>query len=148
MLKFISSKQKKEITKKLESQYQIKELKINYRFLKDTKDKIYIINNKISEIELKNYKIGTIGLYFGTLNNNDLRLSMEGSFLIGKYAKQNILELTNAQLKEWISGKNISTKEELSGFVILKHNKDFLGTGKYKEHIIINHVPKERRTNL
>jgi len=45
-----------------------------------------------------------------------------------------------------MSGENIETKEKLEGFIILKYKKDCLGTGKYKDSIIINYLPKERRT--
>jgi len=89
MLKFISKKQKKEIIKYLEKPYNIEKLKISHKFLKDNRDKIYIINKKIDEIELNNYKLDLIGLYFCTLIHNEIRLSVEGSQLIGKYAKKN-----------------------------------------------------------
>jgi NOL1/NOP2/fmu family ribosome biogenesis protein len=37
------------------------------------------------------------------------------------------------------------TNKEYDGFVILKHENDFLGTGKYKNEKILNFVPKARR---
>ena len=163
MLTFISEKQKKEILKLLISHYGIEDLEFPHKFpyilVKDTNGRIFIINEKIREISLSDLKIESIGLYFCKLVHNEIRLSMEGSFIIGKQAKKNILDISKEQLKDWISGKDIKLDENqleesqnkdknnnLQGFIIIKHNNDFLGAGKLKDSIILNFVPKERRS--
>jgi len=79
---------------------------------------------------------------------------MEGSYIIGKQAKKNILEINNEQLKDWMQGKDIKLENQqlkennnLNGFIIIKYNNDFLGEGKLKESTVLNYVPKERRSN-
>ena len=44
-----------------------------------------------------------------------------------------------------MSGSEILIKTNLKGFVIIKHKKDFLGSGKASENKIGNFIPKERR---
>jgi len=154
MLTFISEKQKKEILKLISQQFEIEKLTLPHIFVKDTNDRVFIINQKIREIELKDYKIESIGLYFCKLVHNEVRLSMEGSYIIGKQAKKNILEINNEQLKDWMQGKDIKLENQqlkennnLNGFIIIKYNNDFLGEGKLKESTVLNYVPKERRSN-
>jgi len=154
MLTFISEKQKKEILKLISQQFEIENLTLPHIFVKDTNDRVFIINQKIREIELKDYKIESIGLYFLKLVHNEVRLSMEGSYIIGKQAKKNILEINNEQLKDWMQGKDIKLENQqlkennnLNGFIIIKYNNDFLGEGKLKESTVLNYVPKERRSN-
>ena len=150
MLTFISEKQKKEILKLISQQFEIENLTLPHIFVKDTNDRVFIINQKIREIELKDYKIESIGLYFLKLVHNEVRLSMEGSYIIGKQAKKNILEINNEQLKDWMQGKDIKLEDNqnnLNGFIIIKYNQDFLGEGKLKDNLVLNYVPKERRSN-
>jgi len=150
MLTFISEKQKKEILKLISQQFEIENLTLPHIFVKDTNDRVFIINQKIREIELKDYKIESIGLYFCKLVHNEVRLSMEGSYIIGKQAKKNILEINNEQLKDWMQGKDIKLEDNqnnLNGFIIIKYNQDFLGEGKLKDNLVLNYVPKERRSN-
>jgi NOL1/NOP2/fmu family ribosome biogenesis protein len=42
-------------------------------------------------------------------------------------------------------GQDIDVDGSYEGFVILKHGNDYVGSGKFKEGIILNFVPKARR---
>ena len=145
MQKILNSKEIKRILKWLKDHYCIKELKIEKVFLQNTKDKIYLISKKISEMETKNLRINLIGMYFAKQEKNGLRLTIEGSQIIGLKATKNIAVLNKEQIKQWIRGEDIGYQEDLKGFVIIKHENDFYGTGFYKEGKILNYVPKERR---
>jgi NOL1/NOP2/fmu family ribosome biogenesis protein len=79
------------------------------------------------------------------LNNEELRLSIEGSQIIGKVAKRNVLELDDDLAKKWMSGEDFEIKTELNGFVIIKNRVDFLGCGRVAKGKLFNYVPKERR---
>ena len=59
----ISKKQVKEIVTELKEYYGIKELKLNYSFVKDAKNKIYLINKDYKKITT-NLRINQLGLYF------------------------------------------------------------------------------------
>ena len=146
-LKILNKKQTKEILSLIKKQFGA-EFKSDFAFLKNEKGKIYLINKDISKINLEKLRINSLGLYFAETRNNEIRLSIEGSQLIGPLAKKNILELTEKQVKEWMQGNDLETKGDYSGFVLVKHNKDFLGCGKVREGKVFNYVGKARRINI
>lgn len=143
-LKILNSKEMKEILNLIEKQWGAK-LKLDYAFLKNQKNRIFIINKDISKIDLSKLRINSIGMYFCELNKAGIRLSIEGSNIIGKKATKNIIEINEQQTKQWLRGEDLEIKGNYSAFVILKHNNDFLGTGKYKDNKVLNYVGKERR---
>ena len=55
---------------------------------------------------------------------------------------KNIVELDKKEAELWSMGNDLDKKLKVYGFVILKHKKDFIGCGKYKEGKIFNYVPK------
>ncbi len=143
-LKILNKKQIKELLALIKQQWNAS-IDLNYAFLKDNDDKIFIINKEFAELDLTKLRINNIGLYFAQKMIDGLRLSIEGSQIIGPKAKKNILELNKKQTKEWFQGNDIEVKTEMQNYVILKHESDFLGTGKIKENKILNYIPKSRR---
>ena len=143
-LKILNRKAVKEILALIEKQWDA-EIDLDCVFLQDKEGKIFIINKEFAEIDLTKLRVNSMGLYIAQLMPDGIRLSIEGSQLIGLKAKKNILELTEKQAKEWFQGNDIEIKTEMKNYVILKHNKDFLGTGKIKENKILNYIPKSRR---
>tara|TARA_Y100000310_G_scaffold341964_1_gene443103 strand:- start:1585 stop:2037 length:453 start_codon:yes stop_codon:yes gene_type:complete len=145
-LKILNTKEIKEILKLIEDQWDAK-LKPDYAFLKNNKNRIFIVNKDISKIELEKLRINSIGMYFCEIDNLGIRLSIEGSQIVGPKAEKNTVEITEQQVKQWLKGDDLEVDENYDGFVIIKHNNDFLGTGKYKENKILNYVNKSRRVN-
>jgi NOL1/NOP2/fmu family ribosome biogenesis protein len=143
-LKILNKKQIKEILVLIKKQWSA-DLTLDYAFLKDKNDKIFIINKEFAKINLEKLRINSMGLYFAQLMPDGIRLSIEGSQIIGPRAKKNILELNEKQKKEWLRGNDLEIKTELKNYVILKCNKDFLGIGKIKQNKILNYIPKTRR---
>ncbi len=118
---------------------------LDYAFLEGRDNKIYLINKEFASLPLERLRINKIGLYFGQLLHNQLRLSIEGSQLVGPKAKKNILEITKEQSRAWLRGEDLSTDQKLKGFVLIRNKNDFFGTGKFKQGKILNFVPKGRR---
>lgn len=120
-------------------------------FLSERNNKIYIINNAIKEIDLSKIRANSIGLYFCEINRDEIRLSMEGSFIIGKIATKNVVELDDKKARSWLKGIDVEHAEKFDGFAIIKHKTtdgnadDFLGSGKWRNGQILNFVPKPRR---
>jgi NOL1/NOP2/fmu family ribosome biogenesis protein len=83
------------------------------------------------------------GIYFGTLDENGFRPSIEGSFLIGKLAKRNVLVVDDEKAKRWMSGEDLECK--MRGYVIVKWRDFFLGCGKSNGRVLRNFIPKNRR---
>ena len=143
-LKILNSKEIKDILKLIENQWNAK-LTLKYAFLKNNKNRIFIVNKDISKIDFSKLRFNSIGMYFCEINDQDIRLSIEGSQIIGPTATKNIVEINEEQTKQWIKGEDLEIEGNYDGFVIVKYNNDFLGSGKYKNGRVLNYVGKSRR---
>ena len=145
-LNIMNSKEKKNLFLLLQKQWgdKIKPNKFNYVFLINEKGRIYISNKEVFELDFSRLRVDSFGMYFGELLDKTIRLSIEGSQIIGPFAEKNVAELDDKQVRDWLRGTDIEA-ENLDGFVILKHGKDFVGSGKFVNGKILNFVPKIRR---
>ena len=146
-LKILNSREIKNIYNKLKERFGF-EKALDYVFLINNKNRIYLINKDFAEIDTSKLRINSLGLYFGEINNKEIRLSIEGAQLIGKDCKENVLELDEKEAREWLKGFDLFKDIEDKGFIILKHKEDFLGCGKAVEEKILNYVPKNRRLRV
>ena len=141
----LSSKDKKLLLALIKKQWGA-EFKPELVFFRNDKDKLYAVHKDIAKIDLSGARINTVGMYFGEQKKGELRLSIEGSQLIGPIAKQNVLELDDQETLDWLRGEDLQKEGDWSGFIIVKHKDDFMGTGKYtQDKRILNFVPKARR---
>jgi NOL1/NOP2/fmu family ribosome biogenesis protein len=143
-LKILNKKQIKEILALIKQQWNT-DIDLDYVFLEGNDDKIFIINKDFAELDLTKLRINNMGLYFAQKMIDGIRLSIEGSQIIGPKAKKNVLELDNKQTKQWLQGYDLEITADLKNYVILKHKNDFLGAGKIKQNKILNYIPKTRR---
>ena len=146
-LKILNNKEIKEILKLIENQWGAK-LKLDYGFLKNNKNRIFIISKDISKIDLSKLRLNSVGMYFCEIDKHGIRLSIEGSQIVGLTAVRNVVELDEQDTKKWFKGEDLEIKGDYSGFLIIKHNNDFLGTGKYANGKVLNYVGKGRRVSL
>jgi len=114
---------------------------IDLLFKKMGKNRIYAYKPCGVEIEEKHS-----GIYFGTIEKDGFRLSIEGSYIVGKKAKKGVVEINKEQAFSWMEGKDI--EGDVKGYVILKWGDYFLGCGKGNGRVIRNFVPKNRRIKL
>lgn len=142
-LKILNKKQIKKLLNELEEIYDYRlELK-DYIFFKSSKDKVYILSKKFSEINDKELRINNLGLYFGKFQKNFFRLSIEGAQMIKP--KKNYYILDDKEKDLWMKGQDFDIKKEYSGPIILFYNDDIFGCGVAKGKRLLNSVPKERR---
>lgn len=146
-LKILNNKEIKEICKLIEKQWGAKP-KLDYGFLQNNKNRVFIISKDISKIDLSKLRLNSVGMYFCEIDDKGIRLSIEGSQIIGPKATKNVVELNEEETKKWFKGENLEIKGDYSGFLIIKNNNDFLGTGKYSNGKILNYVGKSRRVNV
>ena len=147
-LKILNTREVKDILKILDRQFGYSE-KPNYTFLMSAKQKIYVVNSDLQRIDLNSVRIDSIGLYFGEYKDNKFRLSLEGSMLIGKKLKKNVVELDLKERNEWLKGEAVMKDlGEEARFVVLTWKEDIVGCGRYKEKKIFNYMPKERRLRV
>ncbi|MEM4279871.1 MAG: hypothetical protein QXP28_05490 [Archaeoglobaceae archaeon] len=83
------------------------------------------------------------GLYFGKIEKDGLRLSIEGSFIVGRVAKKGVVKIGEEEAMKWLRGEDLEIPYR--GYCILKWRDYFLGCGKGNGKKILNFVPKDRR---
>ena len=132
-IKILSKKEIKNIKKKLNEQWGFTN-DLNFTFLISSKGRINIVNKEVFDIDDTKLRIDSLGLYFATLIHNELRLSIEGSHIVGPFATKNIFELDEDQIKDWIKGNDIKTEHPDTGFQVVKNNVDFFGCGRIKNN--------------
>lgn len=142
-LKILNSKEVKRISSLVESQWGVK-LSKDKAYLLSEKNRLYMINKELSLLD-DTIRMDSVGLYFATVTNNQVRLSIEGSQIIGKSANKNIVQINEEQFSLWLKGDDLEIDNKLSGSQIVKFKNDFCGCGIAKNGLLLNHVPKERR---
>ncbi len=144
----LNSKKIKEITGMLEQQWGYSE-KLGCGFMQKEND-IFMVTRAIDAIDLRKLNVNSAGLYFAELRNNELRLSIEGSQIIGRKATKNVVELSRQQLQQWLRREDIelngrnSSSSGSSAYVIIRHGNDFFGCGRIKDSKLLNFIPKAR----
>ncbi len=143
-LKILNSKDIKRIMELVELQWGAK-LKPDYAFLINSKNRIYAVNREVGSIPFEQLRINSMGLYFGELLDETIRLSIEGSQIIGPHATKNVVDISDDEMARWLRGEDLGRDSGSNGFVIIRHGDDFLGTGRHSNGVIKNFVPKTRR---
>ena len=146
-LNILNNKETKKILELVKKQWGC-DAKLDYVFLMNKENKIFLANREVFDIDMEKIRINSLGLYFAELNRDELRLSIEGSQLIGPIATKNVVLLDDSEMRTWLKGEDVDKEVSESGFVILKHNGDYMGSGRVKENTILNYVPKTRRLNV
>ena len=160
-LNFLNSKDYKEIAKQINAQFDA-DFSFEDFVIRSSKDKIYIVSRDLEKIDFESFNIEQAGLYIAHINDrNEIRLSIEGSEIIGPKAKKNVIDIGKLS-KLWMAGQDIPFKTNCEGVVIIKDGNDWLGSGKVMtkevsvfdgngketketQQTIINFVPKTRR---
>ena len=144
-MRVLNSKEIKKVVKSIESQYSINNFKPGFAFIEGAEDKLFVIDKKLAEIDMDLLRVNSLGMYFGTSESDKVRLSIEGSQVIGPMAKKNVVDLSKNQVDDWIRGSDVEVGCDGNDFVLIKHNDDFFGSGKLSRGRILNFVPKSRR---
>ena len=146
--KILNKKEINEILSLIEEQWGAK-LDMDYGFLMNNRKKVFMVSREISRIDFSNLRINSIGLYFCELDKKGIRLSIEGSQLVGPKACKNIVELNYPETRKWFSGEDLEKEcKDCSGFVLLRYGNDYIGNGKYVHGKILNYLGKPRMAKL
>lgn len=138
----LNSKAVKKILTMLQKQFCFNK-KLDYVFLVNKKDKVYIINRDVELLEYEKLRVDSLGMYFGKYYKDGFRLSIEGTQLIGKECKCNVIEISKQLKHDWFKGIDLDL--ELSNcYILLKSKNDFLGCAKVKNGFALNSVPTAR----
>jgi len=115
-------------------------------FLEKGKDKLWITTKSVVNTVLENLRVEIMGLFFGTLDGNSIRLHAEGAQLVGAGASKNVMSLSEEQALMYIKGYDLDIPNSLEHtYLLLKCSEGFLGAGKNNGKKIFCQGPKERR---
>ena len=146
-LKILNSKERQKIAEKLKERFGIES--IPYMIVQSGKERLRISSTNLSTDEIRKLSqtanIESIGLYFATLVNDEIRLSIDATHLLKSQINKNIIEISEKEKDEWLKGRDLQKENAERGFVVIKYKDDLLGTGKLSEEKISNFIPKERR---
>ncbi|MFT7615668.1 MAG: NOL1/NOP2/fmu family ribosome biogenesis protein [Candidatus Woesearchaeota archaeon] len=144
----LNAKDKKVILTRLKDDFGF-DTKLDYHlFRHTTDDKLYLMSTAVNEIDLSKLNVNSLGLYFAAYHadSGEIRLSIEGSQVIGPHATKGVIRLPKDIFDRWMMGQDIPTDETESKYVLIQNEKgDYFGTGRIKEGEILNFVPKARR---
>lgn len=156
-LNVLNTREKKKVVDDLKEQYEFSGA-IEGALMMNKEKKIFLITPdiaKISRDQDKELRVDAAGLYIGKIEVNGIRLSMEGSQLIGPYSKKHFLEIDEEHLEHWVKGEDfeLSEKEQKKtgneeGFFIIKFGNDYMGCGQIKNNNLRSLVSKERRLKV
>src|SRR3989344_8805986 len=140
-LNILNKKEMKKLLAQIEEQWGAT-LETDCAFLKNEDGKIFLANKEFGTLDLSRLRINSLGLYIAQEADDELRLSIEGSQLIGPLATKNVLELNDDEASEWLRGTDLDKATDERGFVLIKNSGDFLGCGKATGSKILNYVQK------
>ena len=144
----LASKDLKEFYKLLEKQYGFTE-KLDFLWFRNEKQKIFIMSRDLVRVNFENVRINSLGLYFAQLKDGTLRLSVEGSRIVGPKSSR-VIDLNASQITAWIKGEDVELLPEQvneDAFFIVRSGKDYFGSGKVsvEKSMLFNYYPKARR---
>ena len=126
----------REIIEKLREQFGVERL--NFRLKLMGKNRIYAYRECGLEVEERHS-----GVYFGKIERDGIRLSIEGCYLLEGEIRKNVVELDRNEMVRWLRGEDI--EREVHGYVVLKWKNYWLGCGRGNGKVIRNFVSKDRR---
>ncbi|MBW2990701.1 hypothetical protein KY348_03285 [Candidatus Woesearchaeota archaeon] len=146
-LKILNTREKRNILDSLKQTYGF-DGKLDGVLFLSSKQKLFLLTGGFETIERgeeRQLRIDKAGLYIGRVMPDGVRLSIEGSQLIGPVAKKNIFEISEEQLEPWVKGEDLELNEpKQEGYCLVKHKNDFLGCARIVRGTAQNLVSKNR----
>ena len=146
-LKILNSNEKREIEKKLNETFGIKN--IPGIIIRKGQERLFLFLGDLEEEKIKRMEgripIERIGIYFAKQINDEIKLSIEGIELLKDQITKNIFKLTEEQAEQGMHGQELLIATGKRGYLAMKCNNDFLGCGKASAEKIGNYIPKSRR---
>ncbi len=124
------------ILKALNEQFGVEKIQFKLKIM--GKGRVYAYKDCFPELEKYHS-----GVYFGKIEKDGFRLSIEGCYLLKDQIKKNIKEIDFEDMIRWLRGEDLEGTE--NGYIVLKWRDYFLGCGRGNGKVIKNYVPKDRR---
>lgn len=149
-IKVLSKEELRQMQHKLNEQFGITQ--VPQQIIQIGKERIRLYTGDLTNSEIQNLSkithIEGIGLYIAKEEREELRLSIEGTQILGIQATKNIFHLNDEQLKTWMEGADLQIQTGLKGIFIMKYKDYYIGCSKISENKISNFIPKGRRIKV
>jgi len=148
-LRVLGADEKRNIEKQLQSQFGIKE--IPGKLIMIGGERLFVFLGDLDlEVLKKLDALGLIdkaGVYFAKVleNEDEIRLTIEGCWLLKNQITKNIFEIPDEQMENWMKGQDLLIQTGKKGYIAIKYHSDILGCGKASQEKIGNFTPKSRR---
>lgn len=147
--KVLNAGERKKFLAELNDKFGIEAEDLNYVFVETGKGKMRVFSGSLSRdeiIELSEIShIEIVGLYFARYDDmSGLRLSLDGTHLLGDAIKKNVFEVNLEQAHDWMRGEDLAVELE-RGVWVIKHGEDYLGCGFSNGTKMFNYIPRERK---
>lgn len=144
----LNTRERDAVREQLQEQYGF-DGSFDYVVLETNKDKFYLASADLDQVAYETLHINSVGCYFGAYDSGGfIRLSIEGSQVIGPDCSENIVDLSDEQFKDWLRGEAIPMEGDRA-FKLVRHDGDFYSCGKIIDGKLKNYVPKSRTlTNI
>ena len=122
--------------------------RLDYLFFINSEGRVFIVNRLLEQLDMTGLNINSVGLYFGRLVHGELKLSIEGTMMIGPLARANVIELNATDFRHWVQGLDLDLAGSSETFVIIKSGEDYFGCARHTRGKLLNLTPKERRLRV
>lgn len=146
--KELSKKELLHIENYLKEFYDIEPSLLNeYLFIKRGED-VWVTTKKSTTVmpySAAGLQINSIG--FRAIRNSfqtNPKITTNFAQLLGNKIKKNIYFATKKEIEELLKGYDLTTKEDLFGYCVIKYDNKVICVGQYKDGNIKNQIPKGR----
>jgi len=145
-MELLSSRERKFIEDRLRSQYDIEDFE-NLILIKAGRGRIRATTEETLRLASRLKGVQQIGLYVMKISDGSLALSVEGSQLLNKKIRKNIVEVDEDLAIEWMKASPIKLDEKVGGrYVVARCGELYLGSGRVsRDGKIYPQIAKWRR---
>ncbi len=144
-IKLLPRKEIKELKEYIKTQWGA-EMHFEHAILQNSEEDLFIANKEIFSLDFDQLRIDSFGLYIGQYRKSQPRQSIEGWQFIGPLATKNVVEISFQEMRLFFHGEEIPREAvDAEGYLILRHQSDFIGCSRFKDGKLLNFVPKVRR---
>ena len=131
----------REVEKYLESQFGMSFINEDEILLQE-EERLTIVPKKLLKFPLPTRNVG-IGMPFGRIVRSEpVILDHDIATLRGEAATKGVIDLSDEQWSDLMSGKDIDCSKDLLGHVLLRYNGRCVGKGRAREGRCKNHLPR------
>jgi len=150
-LRIVDKNEVEDLQKMIDRNYRSDFVLRDYGVMLGSEERIWIAARDVFEFDFSKLPVNSVGINFGKLKQNGkIRLTIEGSQLIGKTAERNVALIADDDAEKFLRGEDVSAVETIEcenhNFVLLRTESGrVVGSAMFAEGKLKNFLPKSRR---